>query len=134
MTDIYDYQIGNVSGSMVKLENLTLSGSASPVEPPKSTMQPYADSIVLVSGLVRGVGYPKTTWVWDIITRQGRDTLRQFCPGQSANIYIRTRTMDNSDVYANYSAVMVWPTLDEERDTRSRINLKIVFKTLVLIP
>jgi hypothetical protein len=135
MTDVWDYKIGiNSSGSMIKLENLTLSGSAAPVSYPKSTMKPYADVVNLVSGLVRGVGYPTTSWMWQVITRQERDALRQFCTGQSANVFIRTKTMDNADTYANYSAVMVWPTQEEERDATRRMNLKIVFKTMVLIP
>jgi hypothetical protein len=131
MTDIYDYQIGTTSGSMVKLENLSYSGSSSPVSYPKSTYMPFTESLPLVSGLVRGLGYPNTTWIWSVITRKERDTLRQFCPGQSANVYIRTKTMDTGDVYANYSAVMVWPTQEEERDAQRRVNLKIVFKTMV---
>jgi hypothetical protein len=134
---VYDYQIGLTSGSMAKLENLTLtSGSvvtSVPVDYPKSTMKPYADSIPLVSGLVRGIGYPTATWIWSVIPQNQRDALRQFCPGQSANVYIRTKTMDNADVYANYSAVMIWPTLEEERDASRRMNLKITFKTMVLI-
>lgn len=134
MTDTWDYQIGiNSSGSMVKLESLTLSGSASPVSYPKSTMKPYGDVMNLVSGLVRGLGYPTTTWIWSVIPRKERDTLRQFCTGQSANVFIRTKTMDNTDAYANYSAVMVWPTQEEERDATRRMNLKIVFKTMVLV-
>jgi hypothetical protein len=134
MTDIYDYQIGSTSGSMLKLENLSLSGSPSPVDYPRSTMKPYADTLPLVSGQVRGLGYPTTTWMWGVITRAQRDTLRQFCPGQSATVYIRTKTMDSGDAYGNYSAVMVWPTQEEERDSTRRMDLKIVFKTMELIP
>lgn len=130
---IYDYQIGLVSGSMVKLENLALSGSPSPVDYPKSTYRPYSDQIILVSGLVRGVGYPQATWGWSVIPAQMRDTLRQYCPGQSANVYIRTRTMDSNDSYANFSAIMVWPTQDEERDSLRRVNFQISFRNMVAV-
>lgn len=133
MTDTVDYKIGLTSGSMIDLQSLTVSGSPIPVDPPKSTMMPYSDSITLISGLVRGLGYPTCTWMWSVIPRAQRDALRQFCPGQSANVYIRTKTMDNSDIYANYAAVMVWPTLEEERDATRRVNLKITFKTMVLV-
>jgi len=132
--DAYDYQIGLSSGSMVKLENITVSGSKVPVDYPKSTFMPYADSLTLVSGLVRGMGYPTTNWMWSVIPRAQRDALRQYCTGQSANVYIKTKTMDTSDVYAVYSAVMVWPTQEEERDATRRTNLKLLFKTMVLVP
>jgi hypothetical protein len=124
--DTYDYQIGVTSGSMVKLESLT-----TPVSYPKSTFTPYVDKVKLVSGMVRGLGYPKCTWFWGVITREERDQLRSFCVGQSARVFIRTKTMDTADSYANYSAVMVWDTLEEERDTQRRVNLKIDFENLV---
>ena len=131
--DTYDYQIGTSSGSMVKLENLVVSGSAIPVTYPKSTFMPYSSEQKLVSGLVRGVGYPTATWIWGIISREERDALRSFCPNKSASVYIRTKTMDSADAYHTYSAVMVWSTKEEERDIQRRIELKIVFQAMVLI-
>lgn len=127
MPDSFDFRISTVSsGSMVKLENL-----ATPVDYPKSTYTPYSDEAPMVSGIVRGIGYPVATWTWGIITRAQRDMLRTFCPGKSAWVYIRTRTMDSSDSYANFYGVMVWPTQQEERDIERRINLSITFKFLV---
>lgn len=131
--DTYDYQIGVASGSMVKLENLTTSGSSTPVSYPKSTFMPYAEEQQLVSGLVRGVGYPTATWIWSVITRIERDALRQFCTGKSASVYIKTKTMDSADAYHTYLAVMVWPTQDEERDAQRRVQFKIDFKTMVIV-
>jgi hypothetical protein len=131
--DIFDYQLGLASGSMTKLEVLAVSGSVVNVDYPKSTFLPYADEQDLVSGLVRGVGFPTCTWIWGVITRVQRDALRSYCPGKSAAVCIRTKTMDSSDSYHTYSAIMVWPTKEEERDVQSRIQLKITFKTMVLI-
>jgi hypothetical protein len=133
MPDTEDYQIGTSSGSMIKLALVTTSGSSTPIPYPKSSFQPYADEQVLVSGLVRGVGFPIAVWTWGVITRTERDALRQYCPGKSANVWIRTKTMDSADSNANYSAVLVWPTQEEERDTQRRLNLKITFKTLVAV-
>jgi hypothetical protein len=133
MPDIYDYQIGVVSGSMLKLENLVTSGSSTPVTYPKSTFMPYSAEQMLVSGLVRGVGYPACTWIWSVIPRIERDALRQYCSGKSAAVFIKTKTMDTSDSYHTYSAIMVWPTQEEERDAERRIQFKITFKTMVLI-
>ena len=133
MPDIYDYQIGLTSGSMLKLENIVTTGSATPVTYPKSTFMPYSEEQNLVSGLVRGVGYPQCTWIWSVIPREERDALRQYCPGKSASVYIKTKTMDSADSYHTYSAVMVWPTQEEERDAERRVQFKILFKTMVLI-
>ncbi len=127
MPDIMDFQIGLASGSMVRLDLLTV-----PVDPPKSTLQQYADKIKLVSGLYRGLGFPTATWIWATIPRNQRDQLRSFCPGQSAWVYIRTRTMDNSDSFATYYAVMLWPIQDEARDAERRMTLTIKFENLVL--
>lgn len=126
--DTYDYQIGVASGSMVKLELL-----ATPVSYPKGFYRPYSEEKQLISGLVRGVGYPVATWQWDVLPRAERDMLRTFCPGQSANVYIRTKTMDSSDSYANYAAVMVWPTQEEQRDFQRRTVFKIEFRFLVAV-
>ena len=126
-----EYKIGAVSGSMMLLSALVVSGSTVAVSPPKSTYMPYSSEQQLVSGLVRGVGYPVATWIWGVVTREERDALRSFCPGKSANVYIRTKTMDTSDSYVNYSAVMVWDTDNEQRDTQRRLEFKITFQTLV---
>lgn len=129
--DTLDYRIGVSSGSMMQLGALVVSGSTVEVSYPKSTYTPYSSEQQLVSGLVRGVGYPVVTWIWGIITREERDALRSFCPGKSANVYIRTKTMDSSDSYGDFSAVMVWNTQEEERDTQRRPNFKITFQTLI---
>ena len=131
--DTYDYQIGVSSGSMVKLENIAVSGSSVPVSYPKSTFIPYANEVQLVSGLVRGLGFPRATWIWNVITRAERDALRTYCTGKSAAVYIRTKTMDSGDSYHTYSAVMVWPTQDEQRDTQRRLEFKIEFRALVFV-
>jgi hypothetical protein len=129
----YEYCIGTSSGSMANLEEMSVSGSSCPIYAPKGTYQPYSDQVVLVSGLVRGLGYPKASWNWSIIPQNQRDALRQFCPGQSANVYIKTKTMDSKDSYETFSAVMIWPTQTEERDTGRRINFTIEFRFMVKI-
>jgi hypothetical protein len=126
MPDTSNFMIGLTSGSMVNLNAL-----ATPIDDPKSTFQPYADKVKLVSGLYRGIGFPTATWLWDITTRPMRDMLRAFCPGQSAWVYIRTRTMDTADSYANYLAVMVWPIQDEARDAERRTTLTIKFENMI---
>ena len=128
-----DYKIGLVSSGSAfpNLNAIVISGSTVSVSYPKSTYTPYSSEQQLVSGLVRGVGYPTATWIWNVITREERDALRTFCPGKSANVYIRTKTMDSADSYQSFSAVMVWSTQEEERDTQRRVQFKITFQKLV---
>lgn len=126
--DISDYQIATTQVGLTNVNAL-----ATPVSDPRSTYTPYAEEIALSSGLVRGMGYPTATWSWDIISRAERDMLRTFCPGKSATVYIRTKTMDTADSYHTFQCVMVWPTQDEERTYQRRMQFKISFKTMVLI-
>lgn len=123
----YQYKIGTSFASLTNIESL-----ATPVRPPKSTFRPCSDTKKLGSGLVRGVGFPIATWSWAVISRAERDALRAFCPGQSEQVYIQTKTMDGSDTYKTYYAVMVWNTQGEERDMgQKRVNLSITFQALV---
>jgi hypothetical protein len=123
----HSFSIGTTQATLTNLANLT-----TPVPEPKSTYRPYADVKPLASGGVRGVGFPVATWYWDILTRAQRDQLRIFCSGQSAAVWIRTKTMDSSDTYRLYQAVMVWATQEEEREMgHRRTQLQITFQAMV---
>jgi len=121
---LQDFKIGTTLGGITNLESLSPA-----VRPPRSTFKPAAEQRKLASGLVRGLGWPVATWTWDVISRAERDKLRTFCTTTSATVYIRTKQMD-SDTYANYKAVMVWPTDSEERAADSRVNFTITFQAL----
>lgn len=128
-TDIYGYSYGISSSS----SQITLLGSlTTPVTPPKSIFRPFSLQIPLGDGTVRGAGWATAIWHWDVLSRAERDMLRTFCTGQSASVWIQTRTMDTADSYAVYSAVMVWPIVSEERDTGRRMRFDIEFRKLVL--
>jgi len=130
-----DHKIGLVSSGsgLMSLSALVVSGSTVSVSYPKSTYTPYSSEQQLVSGLVRGVGYPTATWIWSVITREERDALRSFCPNKSASVYIRTKTMDSADSYKTFSAVMVWDTENEQRDTQRRVEFKVMFQRMVAL-
>ena len=110
-----------------------LSALATPVMDPKSTFSPYSQDIRLGDGTVRGSGWATAIWSWAFLPRAARDQLRTFCPGKSAVVYIWTRTMDSSDVFGAYQAVMVWPTDSETRDFTRRTDFKIQFQRLVVL-
>lgn len=122
---IAQYMIGTTQAGMANLENL-----ASPVHPPKSAFIPYTSPFNLADGNIRGGGWATATWTWNIIQQAERDSLRVFCPGASANVYIHTRCNDSSDSYKTYQAVMIWPQ-EEAKDARRRVPFTIQFRALV---
>ena len=111
--------------SMVNIETLS-------VTPPKSTFRPWVDSVVLGNGLSRALGRPSAVWAWGFMSSANRNSLRAYCTGKSARVYIRTRKNDSSDAYATYSAAMLWPD-DEERFANRRLNFAIDFRDLVAL-
>jgi len=102
---------------------------------PKGVFQPYTIALPLEDGGVRGGGWKKAVWKWSFVTQAQRDTLRAYCPGASADVYIKTRTVDNADAYAIYSAKMLWPGPDpEQRDALRRIDFELTFQALIAWP
>lgn len=127
MTDYtHDYQIGATLVGMANLQALT-----QPVTYPKSIPMLYVEMLTLGDNTERGIGAPNVIWHWDKITDAERDQLRTFCTGASATVYIKSRSLDNTDAYVVYQAVMVWPSLKEERDATRRLNFDIEFRELI---
>jgi hypothetical protein len=132
---ICSYSIGTTLIGITNLESLTI-----PVRPPKHTFSPHAEDKKLVSGLVMGLGWPTATWNWAAITSAERASLRTFCTGSSAWVYMRTRTNEVdtttvpgtiTDVYRSFYAVMVWPDQKEEYDSHHRLNFVINFQNMI---
>ena|SRR5271157_2004117 len=131
MANLYGFQIGTTLEGMTNLENL-----ATPVVPPKSHFTQYADQVPLGDNTVRGVGAPTAHWHWDFLTQAQRDQLRIFCAGASAVVYITTVINDsdateNPTRYGSFQAVMIWPSLAEEKDATRRISFDIEFRQLI---
>lgn len=127
---VYDYKIGTYAGGSAAITNLESLSPA--VDPPQSTFHAYSMQLPLGDGTVRGGGWTTSTWLWNVLPVAQRDKLRTFIPGQSAEVFIRTKTME-ADVYHTYSAVAIWPVEDETRDTRFRTNFKIEFQRMVQV-
>lgn len=126
-----EYMIGTTQAGMVNLEALTI-----PVSPPKFTYEPYSKALPLGDGSVRGGGWAKGSWTWDILPAEERDQLRAFCPGASSMVFIQTRVNSNSesqiDHYKTFRAVMIWPTPEGEREMGGyRLDFTIQFQALV---
>lgn len=98
------YEIGSTQGGMTDLADLTV-----PVEYPtgKKYYQPYAKYIKLGDGSRKGLGLPKTKWVWPQITQEERDQLETFFTTGSDTVYISTRLPDDS--FADFMCIGNWP-------------------------
>lgn len=123
----HDFEIGVDYASIANLAALAI-----PVHYPKTAQAPYAGVKDLEDNTQRGMGLPTVTWHWTSITQAERDQLRIFCSGASQVVYIRTRTNDSGGSFHYYNAVMVWPSLEEEYDARTRQAFDIKFRSMIL--
>jgi beta-xylosidase len=128
MTDhTHNFEIGTALNAMTNFAELT-----TPVHYPKTAFHPYAGMVDLENNSQRGVGLPSVALQWATITQAERDQLKVFCPGNSAVMYIRTRTNDNDAEFKYYQAQMIWPSLDEEYDARTRQGFSILFRQMLV--
>lgn len=102
------------------------------ITPPKSAFKPWVESKDLGNGTARGMGRPMATWQWGFISRSQRDTLKTFCLGKSARVFIVTRQNDSSDIYTNYDAVLLWPD-EEDKTAGRRLNFALQFRDLIAL-
>lgn len=121
-----EFEIGTTLEELTNLSELT-----TPVEHPKSEYLPYARTVNKGNGGKRGIGSPVAVWNFALLSLEERNQLKEFCPGASANVYIRTKL--NDDSYADFSATMIWPDTTEDRWYGVKKNFSILFRNLVLI-
>lgn len=122
----YEHAIG---ATLETLTDLLLLSTA--VIYPRSRYRDAAAQKVAVSGATLALGEPQADWEWTYLTMDMRNQLRAFCPGASANVYIRALKNDGS--YANFSAIVHWPA-EEQRSSQYTLNLVLSFTHLVEIP
>ena len=122
-----EFEIGTTEGGMANLETII-----EPEHAPKSTYLPYARVYNKGSGGTRGVGSPVATWTFGYLSAGEYNVLKAYCPGASADVFIRTKLDD--DTYADFQAKMIWPNEGPDRWYGERRNLTIIFRNLILIP
>jgi hypothetical protein len=120
-----DFKIGTTLGGMTSLESLT-----TPVPLPQIDFLPFARVVNLGDGGTRGVGSPVVTWTFQLLSLDEYNQLRTFCPGASAEIFIRTRIDD--DTYEDFQARMVMPNDGQNRWFGNRKNFVVTFRNLVV--
>lgn len=121
-----DFEIGATYEELANLSELD-----TPVEHPKSDFQPYARTVNKGNGGKRGIGSPVAVWNFPVLSLEERNQLKEFCPGASALVYIRTKL--NDDTYADFTANMIWPDANEDRWYGQKKNFSILFRNLELI-
>lgn len=122
------FGIGTSSGGIASLEALTVPIMADSA-PVKSSFIKYPVLKLLASGATRGQGFPQASWLFSIMSLEERNSLRTYCTGASASVYIKTKKDDDS--WANFSAIMIWPKDDSDRWDGNRKNLLINFIHLI---
>jgi len=121
----YDFEIGSTYVGMENVEELTV-----PLPPPASTYRRYALEVDLGDDTRRGFGLPSATWRWQVLTLAQRDQLKTFCSGASAQVFLNTKKRDASEVYDEFTAVMIWPSEEDVWAGRVR-DFVIRYRSLV---
>lgn len=85
-----------------------LSGLTIPILDPAAYYRTYLDYIISGDMMPFGVGAPWAEWLFPLLTIAQRNQLREFCPGASIRLYLRTISEDQS-TFANYLGIMIWP-------------------------
>ena len=121
-----EFEIGTTEGGMTNLEALS-----TPVPLPEFDFLPFARVVNKGNGGTRGVGSPVATWTFQLLTIDEYNQLRTFCPGASADVYIRTKVDD--DTYENFQAKMILPNDGMKRWFGNRKNYTVTFRNLLVL-
>lgn len=95
---------------------------------PEANFTDYAETVVLGSGLVRGMGFPLASWHYGYLTNPQWDLLKAFVTGASTSVCIAT--MKNDGSFLRYNCVMEMPLTYVIRSTRV-VDVTINFTNLV---
>ena len=121
----YEFEIGLTLVGMTNVTELAV-----PLLAPKSSYKRFAAIIGLGNLSARGYGNPSSTWRWKFLTLAQRDQLKTFCPGTSAQVYIRTKKRDATEAWANFLCWMVWPE-EEEVQAGDVLDFTVLFRDMV---
>ena len=104
---------------------------------PDWTFSPFSETIRLASNNVLGVGFPHASWSWNAIRDENIEILREnFCPypAASANVYIRTPTLELSGglyVWKTFACKLIWPIEENREAIGTSLDLTLEFIKLV---
>lgn len=123
-----EYKIGATEGGMELLPAAGIRAA------PQSGYRPYATTIALGDGTLRGQGYPIVTWHWAFVTVAERDVFLAFLDegALSGEVFMRTRLPDNT--WATFQCIQNLPTGEENLSVGKIIGFDVEFTHLILIP
>lgn len=118
------YAIGTTQETMQYLFQLG-------VPEPRSEYKPFAIAVQTGGLGVLGQGFPTDLWDWNMIREPARAVLKGFCPGLSAQVYVRTYNDSlATPAWEVYRARMLWTPEAEDRQNNARLKLMIRFRLL----
>lgn len=100
---------------------------------PDWSYRPYQEAVMLGNGQKRGMGFPSATWTWRGISETDRETLRGYCSGLSAEVYVATPTNETTSGardWINASAIMQWMDEDEEKNVNHTLDFQVEFTAI----
>lgn len=127
------FKIGTTLEGMQEIEDLFSPGGA--VFDPDWSYQPFAESIRLADGTVKGQGFPVAIWRFNHLSNENRQILRALIPNLSALLYIHTPT-NETDLYGDFIwgdfyAVAEWTPEDEDKAADQTLGFIITFTHLI---
>jgi hypothetical protein len=127
----YPYALGSDYASLTDLETLLASEGYPRGTVPRGRLYEASVFNDRADGQVAAHGFPYCIWVFDVLTIPMIATLRTFCPGQSASVYLKTR--NQADAFVTFSGIMVWPTpqqMDKRQVGGKYLGLEFTFRQL----
>lgn len=115
----YQFAIGTTAGNMRYLFDLDIIA-------PLSNFKPYSQAVELGDGSVKGMGVPVSEWYWAFVSEEERDILKGYCPGLSAEVFIRT--LDDNLDWRDFRALMIWPVESEDRQVGASMKFQLTFR------
>ena len=100
---------------------------------PQSTYTDNGDGSRTAQGWIKVIWRFKITHAWQ------REALRAYCPGLSADVYLRTHTNEYNVCIEEYDWIslrgqMCWPIADEAKDGRFVSDLEFEFRACTEVP
>jgi len=84
----------------------------------------WVETKPLANGLERALGRSRAIWLWKNIGVNLRTSLKVYCPGKSARVYICTLADPSLNTFATYQASLLWPDTDNLYTPEFSINFK----------
>jgi len=102
-----------------------------PILDPAAYYRTYVNYKVLGDKMRFGMGAPWAEWLFPLLTIEQRNQLREFCPGASTRLYLRTISEDQS-TFEDFLGIMIWPLNESPVKAGFLLDLIIRFEDLEL--